>query len=151
MIKKYIVSIFILLSFDLITKYLAWKYLNNHELIIINDVIELTYYSNDGISFGMFGGQKVITILLPILLIPFAVKSYQKYMASFRIGKIASIFFLGGSLGNMGERIFSGKVTDFIDVKNFAIINLADIYISISLIVLFVLYFVNISKQKSMV
>ena len=57
---------------------------------------------------------------------------------------------IGGAFGNLFDRVYYGSVIDFIDIsiKNFHwfIFNVADIFISIGILILIILEFV---KKKS--
>ncbi|PKN90290.1 MAG: hypothetical protein CVU45_03340, partial [Chloroflexi bacterium HGW-Chloroflexi-7] len=45
---------------------------------------------------------------------------------------------LAGAVGNLIDRIFFGRVTDFISVGNFAIFNVADSSITVGVIILLI-------------
>ncbi|MDD3301955.1 MAG: signal peptidase II [Candidatus Gracilibacteria bacterium] len=49
------------------------------------------------------------------------------------------VLIISGALGNAWERVFLGRVTDFIGVKYFSVFNLADTYITLGMIIYFVL------------
>ena len=96
---------------------------------------------NSGIAFGLFSLSNEITYNLFTLLIIF-INLVVLYLA-FKIKDIRKFFFLlilGGSLGNLFDRIYYGSVPDFIDfhLGNFHwfIFNIADIFISIGVICL---------------
>ena len=96
---------------------------------------------NSGIAFGLFSLSNEITYNLFTLLIIF-INLVVLYLA-FKIKDIRKFFFLlilGGSLGNLFDRLYYGSVPDFIDfhLGNFHwfIFNIADIFISIGVICL---------------
>jgi len=96
---------------------------------------------NSGIAFGLFSLSSEITYNLFTLLIMF-INLVILYLA-FKITDIRKFFFLlilGGSLGNLFDRLYYGSVPDFIDfhLGNFHwfIFNIADIFISIGVICL---------------
>ena len=96
---------------------------------------------NKGIAFGMlsFEGDffyNLISIIIGIismiiLIIIFKTNNYQKYFF---------IMILGGSLGNLFDRIYYSAVPDFIDFHindfHWFIFNVADIFISLGVICL---------------
>ena len=96
---------------------------------------------NSGIAFGLFSLSNEITYNLFTLLIIF-INLVVLYLA-FKIKDIRKFFFLlilGGSLGNLFDRIYYGSVPDFIDfhLGNFHwfIFNIADIFITVGVICL---------------
>ena len=94
---------------------------------------------NTGIGFGLFSLESstiyhVVTFIIAIvniILLVFLIKS--KGLNSYLIGTI-----LGGSLGNLFDRVYYYAVPDFIDfhVGNFHwfIFNIADIFITVGII-----------------
>jgi len=54
--------------------------------------------------------------------------------------KIALAFILSGAVSNITDRIIHGCVIDFINIKIWPVFNLADIYITIGLSLLVVIY-----------
>ena len=96
---------------------------------------------NSGIAFGLFSLSNEITYNLFTLLIIF-INLVVLYLA-FKIKDIRKFFFLlilGGSLGNLFDRLYYGSVPDFIDfhLGNFHwfIFNIADIFITMGVICL---------------
>ena len=67
----------------------------------------------------------IIFILAKLLL---QTKDYQT--------KTALVFILSGAISNMIDRVSRGCVIDFIDLKIWPVFNLADIYITIGVIIL---------------
>ena len=94
---------------------------------------------NTGIGFGLFSGESDIfyhilsgiIVLISIVIIFFLKKAKGIY-----VYLLASI--IGGSLGNLFDRIYYYAVPDFIDIhiNNFHwfIINVADIFITVGII-----------------
>ena len=58
--------------------------------------------------------------------------------------KTALVFILSGAASNMIDRISHGCVVDFIDLRIWPVFNLADIYITIGVTLLFI----NLIKNK---
>jgi signal peptidase II len=109
---------------------------------IINDLVKLRFIYNEGIVFGMkFGfasGWALILVssAMALLLIAyFFLSSYDDPPGLVALGLIA-----GGALGNLSDRIFNGRVVDFIEcgIKNLTwpVFNIADIGITCGAILL---------------
>lgn len=122
---------------DRLTKYLAVKFLAGlPTLPIIKNVIHLTYTRNTGAAFSIFSGKTmylalftlVVVVALTFFLISQKKKNTDKKMYLYSIAMM-----IGGAIGNMIDRFFLGYVVDFIDFTliNFAVFNVADIFITI--------------------
>ena len=153
--KKNFVFLIILSVFflDLITKnYAVGSLIINHS-ISINNFFNLTLAFNYGAAFSFLsdagGWQRWFFIIFTLIII---------LVLSYMIVKdkdneyIALSFILAGALGNLYDRIFLGYVIDFIEIHygNFywPIFNIADISISIGVILL--LYTTFINRKKSL-
>lgn len=134
----------LLLAFDQFTKHLAVVYLKGKDaFILIDGVLELDYLENRGAAFGMLQNQKFFLVAVGIVFM--AVICYflirlpdrKKY---FVIHILASAIIAGG-LGNMIDRIRLDFVVDFISfvLINYPIFNVADIYVVVATITVFVL------------
>lgn len=55
-------------------------------------------------------------------------------MLQFSVGLL-----LGGTIGNLIDRIFHGAVTDFIDLRIWPVFNIADSAVTISIILLIII------------
>lgn len=142
-----LLNIIVLILIDQYTKYLAVIHLKDKAAFnIINGVLELNYLENTGAAFGMLQNQKVffifvaIVILSAIAYVLFKMPDDRKY----RILHILLSLIAAGAIGNMIDRIRYDYVVDFIYfvLINFPIFNVADIYVSIStLILIFLLLF----------
>lgn len=92
--------------------------------------IQLSY--NTGIAFSIpirWLPLQVITILLIIAIVYQYI--FDEYQKKSKLLDIWYVFILAWALSHAYERIFIGYVVDFIAVKYFAILNFADILISI--------------------
>ena len=127
------------------TKYLAVTHLMEKEAYsLINGVLELQLFSNDGISWSMLSGQTVfilfsgIIFLVLILYVICKLPEASKFHVLYIVGGILT----GGALGNMIDRFRLGYVVDFISfiLIHFPIFNVADVCIVCSVIVLGTLF-----------
>lgn len=90
-------------------------------------------YCNEGAAFGILQGQthflSIFSILVILALIIYSIKNYKELDVPHKLG-IALI--LGGTAGNLYDRISYGYVIDFIDITiiDFPIFNLADVFIN---------------------
>jgi len=87
---------------------------------------------NTGIAFSLpIEGiiLKALTIILIIIIGVYFLK-YEKLRDNIYT-QVAYTLILSGAIGNGIERVYFGAVTDFIAIKYFAILNFADIFISV--------------------
>ena len=139
----YFVTVFFIFLADRISKLYILSILENfgYVNININSYINFVLVWNSGIAFGLLSfDQSEIYNLITIFII--FINLLIVYLI-IKLKDIRAYFFLivlGGSLGNLFDRIYYSAVLDFIDIsfKNFHwfIFNVADIFISIGIICL---------------
>jgi len=117
--------------------------------IYLNQFINIILVWNTGIGFGLlsFEKQSIYNLITLIIVLVNFVILYLGVKASNFKGLIFFVI-LGGSLGNLFDRLYYSAVPDFIDINyngfHWFIFNLADIFISIGVICLiFVELFFN--------
>ncbi len=128
---------FLLIAADQITKFLAVVNLRNQEPFVLwEGVFELQYLENSGAAFGMLQGKKSFFVLTSIifLIVIVYVPNQKKYTKL----HITLAFITSGAIGNLIDRIRYDYVIDFLyfSLINFPIFNVADIYVTLSSIVL---------------
>ena len=139
MILTSIILLILLFGVDILSKYLAQSMLVGKDIPILGDWLGLSYATNDGGPYGVFGGNIVLLIiasLVALLLIAFSIYYFRKT----KLASIALSIILAGALGNVYDRIVFGYVRDMIRVSigdfgltNF-VCNIADIYLWIGVI-----------------
>ena len=107
---------------------------------------------NKGIAFGLFSlSEKSNYNFLTALIFIIIIVVFWMAIKTKGLEKYGFMFVFGGSLGNVFDRLYYSAVPDFIDVyyKNFHwfIFNVADIFITIGVIVLILNEFF-LKKQK---
>ena len=150
----YSIVIILVVLLDQLTKLLASKYLSKIvTLPIIEDVLHLTYHTNDGIAFGMLGGAR--WLFMPVSVIAILAVGVYLFggLAENRLYAVAAAFIIGGGIGNMIDRTAFEYVVDFIDFRliDFAIFNVADSFVCIGaglLVLALVLDIVKEAKQN---
>ena len=156
-IKKIIINlgiIFVIFFLDRISKIYI---LNIAETtgtvdIYINSFLNLILVWNTGIGFGLLSFEQttiynfitVLIIIINILIIYFILKSndFRSYFF---------LLILGGSLGNLFDRVYYSAVPDFIDINynefHWFIFNVADIFITLGIICLIFVELLNYKKD----
>ncbi len=136
--------IIVLTALDQFTKQLAVSYLKQQlPVVLIEEILEFRYLENTGIAFGMFSGKIHFFILTCVVffiaVLYFFLKVPKKRFYAPLI--LIELVLAAGAAGNFIDRILYGYVIDFIYFKliDFPIFNVADIYVVISCISLFLL------------
>jgi len=121
--------------------------------IKINSYINLILVWNSGIGFGLFSFDQsemynlmtILIIFINLLIVYLIIKSKDKSAYFFLI-------ILGGSLGNVFDRIYYSAVPDFIDISykgyHWFVFNVADIFISLGIICLIFAELLNYKKKN---
>lgn len=123
--------VFGVILLDQITKFLIRKFfIVSQSLFIIDPFFHFTYLQNTGAGFGLFKGASFILIWIAVIVIGLILYFYDK------IPKIPGALILGGTIGNLIDRIFLGFVTDFIDFRIWPAFNIADSCLTIGVILL---------------
>lgn len=140
--KIFIFSI-IGLVIDQILKFFVSVYLT--KLIIIPSFLSLVYTKNYGVAFSMLFGNRLLILLISAILIIFIfylIRSDYKENKNNKTTEIAYGMLLGGVFGNLFDRIIRGYVVDYISLNIFGymfpIFNLADILITVGVLVLII-------------
>ncbi|MBI2101111.1 signal peptidase II [Candidatus Woesearchaeota archaeon] len=126
---------------DQFTKFLVnQNFQLNQSIPLIKNILHITYITNTGSAFGLFKGLNWFFVLFSIIVIIIifyylkkAVKNNEK-LTQFAVGLL-----LGGTIGNLIDRIAYGAVIDFIDFRIWPVFNIADSAVTISIVLLVVL------------
>lgn len=134
----------VLLIIDQISKILVVNQIDiNQSIVLIKNFFYLTYTHNTGAAFSILTGQRLLLILIAIVILIILFNYLRKNKVERKIEVLAFSLIIGGSLGNLIDRVIRGYVVDFIDVKifgyNFPIFNLADTFIVIGVLLLFII------------
>lgn len=151
MVTTIIISI-ILLCIDQISKLLVVNLLTKTDSItIIKNFFYLTYINNDGAAFSILVGKRIFLILIAVLVIVMLIRYIKKNNIQNKLELVSIALIIGGSLGNLMDRVVRGYVIDFLDFKifnyNFPIFNLADTFIVIGV---FLLLLKEIRKENNL-
>lgn len=147
-------KIFIFLFFiflDFISKYFVKQNIVLNDSIQINKFLDLVYVQNYGVSFGLFANFIPSWLLIIIGLIIVLIIIFLMITSNKNFEKLSYFFIIIGAMSNILDRFINSYVVDFISLhyKNFywPAFNLADIYITIGIIMLLVSIFVK-SEDK---
>jgi signal peptidase II len=102
----------------------------------------LIHVRNTGAAFGLFQGQAfpltVISLVGIAILIAYTIFIYRIHRHSpflnYKLCKSALCLILGGTVGNLIDRLRFGYVTDFINFNLWPAFNIADLAVTIGVI-----------------
>lgn len=158
-----ILLVIVLVFLDQVTKNLAVvKLKDKSAYTLINGVLEFNYLENKGAAFGMLQNQKIFFVFVAIVFVGVITFVLIKAPNEPKYTKlhILLVMICAGAIGNLIDRIRLDYVVDFIyfSLINFPIFNVADIYVTVSTILLIIcilfvykdhdFYFLNFKEQK---
>ena len=159
--KKVIFYILILTAIFLLDRFSKLYILNLADKngfvdIYINSFLNIILVWNTGIGFGLlsFGESSIYNFVTILIVIINIVILYLALKSNNSKGYLF-IIILGGSLGNLFDRIYYSAVPDFIDLNynnfHWFVFNVADIFITLGIIhLMFIEFFKKeeISKDE---
>ncbi|MDC3117615.1 signal peptidase II [Candidatus Pelagibacter sp.] len=143
MFKKHLVDFSIIIFIFLIdrsSKLLVISSPGTYEQygISVTSFLNFNLIWNEGIAFGLFSfNEKIYYNLLTIFICSIIAVIIWLMFRSKGFEKLSYIMIIGGSFGNVFDRIFYAAVPDFIDIhfNNFHwfIFNVADIFVTLGI------------------
>ena len=149
---KKIILFFLFIFVDIISKKYVYNLIDLNTFVPITFFIELTHIHNFGISFGLFSGLISSWILVIIGLIVTIFVYYLMLSSSDIIEEWGLFLIIIGALANILDRSINGYVIDFIyfhyNSFYWPAFNIADIYITIGIMMLILNIIMNFKKRK---
>jgi len=158
LIKKlslYFLIILIIFALDRISKVFILNILEDKEKvdIYINSFLNFYLVWNKGIGFGLFSFDNTLVynlITILIVIINFIIIYLSIIESGIKV--YFFIIILGGSLGNLFDRLYYSAVPDFIDLNfngyHWFIFNVADIFITVGIICLILFELLNYKSNN---
>ena len=135
----------LVIIFDQLVKYWVDENINylNPSIELIPNVLSLVRVQNDGAAFSFLqgGGARIWFVALTAIFAILVVIALATNFISGRFGRWCLVFITAGGLSNMIDRVRFGYVIDMfkIELFDFAVFNVADIFITVFCIA-FILY-----------
>lgn len=127
-------------ALDQVSKVVIRASLSPGETLEVPGPVSITLSFNDGIAFGLAGGAGlpvVLFSLVALVLLGFFISSAPPGWLTATAGGL----ILGGALGNLVDRILEGRVTDFISLPWWPTFNIADVGITVGVVLLIISVF----------
>lgn len=129
----------IVVAVDQVAKALIEAHMVPGEHVDVLGPLGLTLAHNEGVAFGLAsgGGEALVALTVVALIfvgVLFARNPTRPWMW------VAFGLLAGGALGNLADRVRAGAVTDYVDVFSWPPFNLADVAITLGVLVLALCY-----------
>ena len=126
---------------DFCSKLLVSNLIGVHDsIVVINKFFNISYFRNTGGAWSILSNHTWLLIVFSLLIIVFIIGYIRKNKVNKRLELIGYSMILGGSIGNLFDRIVYGYVIDFLDFNifgySFPIFNLADTFIVLGVFML---------------
>jgi signal peptidase II len=138
---------------DQLTKVLIRSHLAVGESLPVTGWLSLTHASNTGAAFGIFQGQSFPLTMVGLVgicvLLLYAFFLYRRLpFLNNTLSEVALGLILGGTIGNLIDRLRLGYVTDFIDFHFWPAFNVADSAIVVGAIMFVYLMLTWVQAEK---
>lgn len=130
---------FLVVFLDQYCKQWALSFLSKESVLFWENVVALRLVFNDA-SFGIFlWGIEVALFfsLISLVILLLVVSFYSKSFSRNGYFICASAFIVGGAISNGIDRFYHGAVVDWIEIVGLTVFNLADVAITVGLVLLF--------------
>jgi signal peptidase II len=117
------------LAADQITKSIVRaRMIPGESIPLLQDVFHLTYVRNSGAAFGLFPGRQPVFMLTTAVVMLVIAAYWRRSRPTAWPIVVALGLICAGALGNLLDRLLSGRVTDFFDFTliDFPVFNVAD-------------------------
>lgn len=150
------VTIFSLIVFiiDQIVKLIVSFNLDlNSSIAVIDDFFYISNVRNYGAAFSILYGNRLLLVVVSIIALFIIYRYLIKGNCNRKIDIFIYSLLIGGTLGNLFDRIFYGYVIDYLDFNilgySFPVFNIADMCIVLSTIFLVFIMFVGEKNENN--
>jgi signal peptidase II len=120
---------------DQVTKALVRGGIDVGEEDSILPAVTLVHVRNTGVAFGAFSGGGLIVVALVAAALAALLYYFLTHLDK-RLVWLPTGMLLGGSIGNIIDRVRDGAVTDFVKLPAWPAFNVADVAITFGVLVL---------------
>lgn len=149
----YILAIVVIVSADQFSKYLIVRnILENISITLVDNFFNITYVKNYGAGFSILQNQTVFLCIVSIAAIAAITYLLLKSKNNETLNRISYLLIIGGTIGNLIDRIRFGYVIDFLDFMifgyDFPVFNVADSFITIGCFLIIISVILDIKNGK---
>ncbi len=135
LLPMFLVTVVSVVAIDRLTKIMALVLLQGRPPFKVLPFLQFNYVTNTGVSFGMLKGFPWIPFTVGVAVVAL-MSVYYKRIPRETFAQNAAAFIMGGTIGNLWDRVVYGTVIDFIDFKVWPVFNIADSAITIGGIII---------------
>ena len=142
----------VVIALDQLTKRAVQQNLALGEALLVFppwEFVRIVHWVNTGAAFGMFQGGNAVLIGLTVAITLAILFYYQTLPEDHLFQRICLALMVGGSIGNLIDRLTLGYVVDFVAVGRFPVFNLADSCVTVSVILLLISMIIEERKAQS--
>ena len=142
----------VVIALDQLTKRAVQQNLALGESLLVFppwEFVRIVHWANTGAAFGMFQGGNAVLIGLTVAITLAILVYYQSLPEDHLFQRICLALMVGGSIGNLIDRLTLGYVVDFVAVGRFPVFNLADSCVTVSVILLLISMILEERKAQS--
>jgi signal peptidase II len=128
---------FVIVAIDQFLKHLVHQSMRLGQSIpLLDGILKLTYVRNTGAAFSLFIGFSPYLAVIGFVVVLAVIYFHHKIPRRYYILQTGLAFVLGGSLGNLADRIFRSYVIDYLDITIWPVFNFADIMINVGVVLI---------------
>ena len=142
----------VVIALDQLTKRAVQQNLALGESLLVFppwEFVRIVHWANTGAAFGMFQGGNAVLIGLTVAITLAILVYYQSLPEGHLFQRICLALMVGGSIGNLIDRLTLGYVVDFVAVGRFPVCNLADSCVTVSVVLLLISTIIEERKAQS--
>ncbi len=125
------VAMIVVLIDQLSKYYIQLHFTLGSSLPVVPGLFHITYILNPGAAFGILENQRVFFIIIAVVMLGTIVYIYPRLPKGLPFLTVGVGLLVGGTIGNVIDRVQTGHVVDFFDFRIWPVFNIADIAICI--------------------
>jgi signal peptidase II len=123
------------LAIDQVTKALVRSSIERGEKVELVPGVDLVNTRNSGVAFSLFtGGGWLLSAIAVVALLGLVIFFFTH--RDRRLIWLPTGMLIGGAAGNLVDRAVEGSVTDFVDLPLWPVFNVADIGVTVGMLIL---------------
>lgn len=133
----------IIVLLDQVFKFMAKENLSSGKVVkAVPNILNFTYVENRGAAFGILQGQTIWFVISAVLVILGLLIFMSKKKVKNKLFIVSAILIIGGTVGNLLDRLFRHYVIDYLQLTFFPpVCNFADYCLTFGAVCLLVYIF----------